>query len=218
MQTFLPHPDFDRSATVLDARRLGKQRVEVLQIVRALTVPTYAWKSHPAVLMWQGHEEALGAYGAAVVRAWRALGFGDTCEATIVADLAAAGVLGIRTQAELEAAGELPPWLGDEALHRSHQSALVRKDPDWYRPRFPDVPDDLPYVWPVRSPNAIAAEERRAAAAVAREQRAQRAAAVAAERAARRRSQAAKKAARTRRANAARAAQRPATGEDRRAD
>ena len=39
-------------------------------------------------------------------------------------------------------------WLGDPAVHRSHQSALVRKDPDHYRPLFPDVPDDLPYVWP----------------------------------------------------------------------
>jgi hypothetical protein len=94
----------------------------------------------------------------------------------------------------------------------------VRKDPEWYRPHFPDVPDDLPYLWPVRSPNVIAAEERRAAAAIAREERAQRAAAVAAERAARRRSQAAKKAARTRRANAARAAQRPAPGEEPRPD
>ena len=206
MQTFLPHPDFDRSAAVIDARRLGKQRVEVLQIVRALTVPTYAWKSHPAVLMWQGYEEALGCYGAAVVRAWRALGFGDTCEATIVADLAVAGVVGIRTQAELAAAGELPPWLGDEALHRSHQSALVRKDPAVYRPLFPDVPDDLPYLWPVRAPGVLEAERRRAEAQVAREARAVAKAAAEAERARRRRSQAAKKAAKTRKANAARAA------------
>lgn len=37
MQTFVPFPDFARSAAVLDDKRLGKQRVEVLQIVRALT-------------------------------------------------------------------------------------------------------------------------------------------------------------------------------------
>jgi hypothetical protein len=45
-------------------------------------------------------------------------------------------------------AGELPPWLGDEALHLSHRSALFRKDPDFYRPLFGEVPADLPYVWP----------------------------------------------------------------------
>ena len=44
--------------------------------------------------------------------------------------------------------GRLPPWVGDEALHLSHRSALVRKDPEHYRPIFGYVPDDLPYVWP----------------------------------------------------------------------
>lgn len=42
----------------------------------------------------------------------------------------------------------LPPWLGDSAFHRSHQSALRRKDPAYYGPHFPDVSDDLPYLWP----------------------------------------------------------------------
>lgn len=45
----------------------------------------------------------------------------------------------------------MPRWLADEEFHRSHRSSLVRKDPDFYRPLFPDVPDDLPYVWPERS-------------------------------------------------------------------
>jgi hypothetical protein len=66
-------------------------------------------------------------------------------------DLAAAGVpVPPRRQSELEAAGALPEWLGDEALHRSHRSALLRKDPGWYGRFFPDVADDLPYVWPSR--------------------------------------------------------------------
>ncbi|HSH62169.1 MAG TPA: hypothetical protein VK988_21475 [Acidimicrobiales bacterium] len=62
------------------------------------------------------------------------------------------------SQAELAGAGELPAWLFDEALHRSHRSAVVRKDPSVYRLLFPDVPDDLPYVWPVRSETALQAE------------------------------------------------------------
>ncbi|MGW2441596.1 hypothetical protein ACWCY1_33455, partial [Streptomyces goshikiensis] len=53
-----------------------------------------------------------------------------------------------RTQEQLAAEGDLPQWLGAPDIHRSHQSALVRKDPAFYRERFPDVPDDLPYVWP----------------------------------------------------------------------
>ena len=39
-------------------------------------------------------------------------------------------------------------WLGDRAFHRSHRSVLVQKDPSHYRPLFPGVPEDLPYVWP----------------------------------------------------------------------
>ena len=49
MQTFLPYPDFVASARCLDRRRLGKQRVEVLQLLRALLVPGSGWANHPAV-------------------------------------------------------------------------------------------------------------------------------------------------------------------------
>ena len=48
---------------MLDPLRLGKQRVEALQILRALTVPGYGWRHHPAVKMWAGYEEALVRYG-----------------------------------------------------------------------------------------------------------------------------------------------------------
>ncbi len=120
MQTFLPYADFDDCAAVLDDRRLGKQRVEALQVMRALTIERYGWKSHPVVLMWTGYEEALAAYGTAICREWCRRGYADTCALKIQADARAGGVPIIRTQAELAAAGRLPPWLGDEAVHRSH--------------------------------------------------------------------------------------------------
>ena len=71
-------------------------------------------------------------------------GFADTVLDTLLAEAPASP----RTQADLARRRRLPPWLGRRALHRSHQSALVRKDPVHYRPFFPNVPDDLPYVWP----------------------------------------------------------------------
>jgi hypothetical protein len=148
MQTFLPWPDFERSARSLDDRRLGKQRVEAMQVLRALTRPTYGWQHHPAVRMWRGHEEALGAYALAVCREWRRRSYADTCAPTILADLAAAGLPSPpRLQHEL-GPDDLPDWLGDEAFHRSHRSALLRKDPQHYAAEFAGVPDDLPYVWP----------------------------------------------------------------------
>lgn len=36
MQTFLPYADYEQSAAVLDQKRLGKQRVETLQIMQVL--------------------------------------------------------------------------------------------------------------------------------------------------------------------------------------
>ena len=154
MQTFLPWPDFARSAAALDAKRLGKQRVECLQVVRGLTVPGYGWRHHPAVRMWRGHLEALGRYALACCEAWTGRGHDDTCAATLVVDLRAAGVTGIRSQEELAATGDLPWWIGDDDFHRAHRSALVRKDPAHYGPLFPGVPDDLPYVWPLPDPPA----------------------------------------------------------------
>lgn len=149
MQTFLPYPDFTACARVLDRRRLGKQRVEVLQVLRGLTVAGYGWRHHPAVRMWAGYEEALVRYGLEVVSVWRASGAADTLARSLTGELSdRCGIQPVRTQDVLGNHGELPPWLGDPDLHRSHRSALVRKDPQAYRPVFPDVPDDLAYVWP----------------------------------------------------------------------
>ncbi|MGW0535584.1 MSMEG_6728 family protein [Streptomyces sp. NPDC003032] len=149
MQTFLPYPEFTRSAAVLDRARLGKQRVEALQVLRGLTVPGYGWRHHPAVRMWAGYEEALVRYGLDVCAVWVAQGRPDSCAATLVTDFTRhrPGVT-VRAQEQLADNGELPPWLGDPAFHRSHQSALARKDPEFYSTLFPGVPDDLPYVWP----------------------------------------------------------------------
>jgi hypothetical protein len=156
MQTFTPYSDFEESLRTLDLKRLGKQRVEVIQIVRALTVPGYAWSSHPAVLMWKGYEEALGRYGLIACKVWTERGFGDSCAATIAADLRAAGIAEIRSYQELAANDALPPWLFDEAVQLSHRSSLLRKDPEHYGPLFPpDTPRDLDYIWPVRSAAVI---------------------------------------------------------------
>lgn len=144
MQTFVPYPSFARSAEVLDDRRLGKQRVETLQILRALVWPTYGWKRHPAVLMWQGFTPALVAYGVAMCDEWRRRGHRDGMR---VAMLEYTGGREVSWSWCLKE-GLLPPWIGNEALHLSHRSKLVGKDPDHYRHVFPGVPDDLEYVWP----------------------------------------------------------------------
>jgi Pyrimidine dimer DNA glycosylase len=141
VQTFLPYADFEASARSLDPARLGKQRVEVLQILRAITFPSYGWTNHPATIMWRGYVPALTSYGLAMVDAWTKGGAGDTTRSQIAEF--APGADGVPAPSV-----PLPLWLGNEALHRSHQSNLLRKSPEFYGPRFPGVPADLPYVWP----------------------------------------------------------------------
>ena len=138
MQTFLPYDSFSRSAAVLDQARLGKQRVETLQVLRALVIPDYGWQSHPAMRMWMGHIPALTAYGLAMTNEWTKRGHADT-------------VYGQLLEFAPEAADHdvvLPPWFGDAALHESHRSNLIAKSPDFYAPLFPGTRGGLPYVWP----------------------------------------------------------------------
>ncbi|TDQ43646.1 MSMEG_6728 family protein [Actinorugispora endophytica] len=144
MQTFLPHPGFADCARALDDRRLGKQRVEALQLLRALVWPRYGWRNHPATVMWRGFVPALVGYGAAVCREWRGRAYAD---AVLPALLEFSGGT-VPEERWLRDNDLLPPWLGDEDVHRSHRASLARKDPDHYGPLFPGTPADLPYTWP----------------------------------------------------------------------
>lgn len=131
MNTFLPYPDFAKSARVLDYRRLGKQRVECLQLLNALSGKTKGWVNHPAAKMWRGYEMALAAYKNACILEWISRGYKNTMELSVIIT-----------------PYTLPPWFGDPDLHESHQSNLLRKDPKFYGPLFPGVPDDFEYYWP----------------------------------------------------------------------
>ncbi len=132
MQTFLPYPDFKKSAVVLDRQRLGKQRVECLQLLKG------QWSNHPASKMWRGSEYHLACYGLVICEEWRQRGYKDTVFDSILELL------------KTKYFGTLQPeWLGNPEFHLSHQSNLVRKAPEHYRKYFPEVPDNLEYVWPV---------------------------------------------------------------------
>ena len=137
MQTFLPYADFEESAQVLDYRRLGKQRVETWQLIRAINGETRGWRNHPAAIMWRDHIPALAVYGATMCREWIRRGYNDS----------------MLDRFEVIISGEpgpleLPSWLGNKNFHLSHQSNLLRKFPEHYRLHWPDVDDALPYIWP----------------------------------------------------------------------
>ncbi len=128
----------ERNARNLDNRRLGKQRIEAIQILRTLLgISSQGWKHHPIVKMWRGYEPyLLKVYLKAIMGEWAARGYCNEKCTNHVNELLPL------------VPGEpvAPPWI-DEPFMRSHRSNLVRKDPGFYRPRFPDIPADLPYDW-----------------------------------------------------------------------
>lgn len=144
MQTFLPYECFQSSAKVLDQKRLGKQRVEVLQLLNSTkklnnNEPVRGWKNHPCRKMWHKYQNALVQYGLAICTEWISRGYNDTCLEKILAHY------------NSKEPTIMPEWLGDEKLHLSHKSMLIQKDPYHYVPYWPTVPRDLEYIWPVEA-------------------------------------------------------------------
>lgn len=137
MQTFLPYKSYVKSAECLDNARLGKQRVEVKQIFRALTDPTYGWQHHPAVNMWRGHHKNLLRYGMIICQEWICRGCKDTLHDEFLE------IFLMLPEVDIP-----PAWVGNNRFHRSHRSNLLRKFPEHYRQYFPKTPDNLPYIWP----------------------------------------------------------------------
>jgi hypothetical protein len=159
MQTFLPYPDFLCSLRSLDYRRLGKQRLEALQILKIITqdytlissfthdfypsteiqkhgTTKMGWQNHPAVLMWKGYEMALANYYNSSLDVWKEMGYKQNMlKATIH---------------KMERA-VMPDWFGNPDFHASHRSNLLRKNREFYSKYTWAEPDNLEYVWPVIS-------------------------------------------------------------------
>jgi hypothetical protein len=135
MQTFLPYANFAISAQVLDYKRLGKQRVEAMQLYRKLRGDdtSKVWSNHPALLMWKGYENALAIYYNYIRQEWIDRGYKNTMpELDVFYD------------------ATMPPWLSDDKFHASHRSNLLRKLPEHYSKFGWTEPNDMEYVWPVR--------------------------------------------------------------------
>jgi len=150
MQTFLPYQDFKKSLDCLDNKRLGKQRVEALQILNTLTGKSQGWKNHPAVKMWRGYEVALEYYKNLAIQEWEDRGFNNSMWRTFefVSDMCL--ICGHNPRIDTDYAVSIPHWLTPEFCS-SHRSSLLRKDPIWYGQFGWTEPNNLPYIWPGRN-------------------------------------------------------------------
>ena len=137
MQTFLPFSDFIRSLQLLDNKRLGKQRVEAFQLVKAIEgAPKIdgkaykGWVHHPATIMWKKYPEALKLYYNFAIIIWESREFKNSLSLFEIPDVILA-----------------PEWLGFEPFHSSHRSNLLKKDFQFYSQyKWSDDPKNL-YIW-----------------------------------------------------------------------
>jgi len=144
MNTFLPYPDFQKSAQCLDYKRLGKQRVEAWQIYLALTNKNYGWKNHPIVKMWKGYELALLYYGYCICVEWIKRGYKDNLLQRFEKEF-------YKDTNELEDIEiymvNMPSWLGNKKFHSAMRSNLLRKDKKYYSKFGWKEKNNLSYYW-----------------------------------------------------------------------
>lgn len=142
MQTFLPYPDFTRSARALDDKRLNRQRSEVKMILNVVAGinPTSKHRHHPAAKMWKNFPRALALYGLAICCEQRRRGKKDTLKPWF------------RCMASQLRGTGLPRWIGDERIHSAHRARLLEKDPNWYAQFNWTEQPTKENVWPTKLP------------------------------------------------------------------
>jgi len=125
MQTFLPEADFQEAAMRLDRKRLIKQSVENLQILKSLSgmYESGAWSNHPAVKMWRGHEDFLFLYNEAIIKEIILRGYKNTTHIQFD-EIYEENFLGLES--------DTPRWLNNKKLHYTHKGRLFEKDPEHY--------------------------------------------------------------------------------------
>lgn len=165
MQTFLPYVSFEASATSLDSKRLGKQRIETLQIMMALVDNgglRGGWRAHPASRMWRGHLGWLMAYQEAICREWTLVrGFKDTCRTKTLANLSRNPEALKEWKLIEDGRSDLVPmpWFLDHPVTQfSHRASLVTKAPKIYMPQFGPLLGGVNYYWTEETANSRALE------------------------------------------------------------
>lgn len=146
MQTFVPDErGFIESLSKLDNKRLGKQRVEAAQIIKALLDPDYGWQNHPAVNMWRNDLWPLMRYHDVCIQVWKNRGFKNNMPRFIDSlKITKIGLYKIT-----HPYWQNPKWWGQKTVHSSHRANLIRKDPGFYGNFGWSETEMEGYTWPV---------------------------------------------------------------------
>lgn len=146
VNTFIVSDDYETTARLLDYKRLGKQRVEAMQIINVLEREergeiNKGWKNHPATKMWRGNVNQLKKYTNVMITEWIRRGYKNTMKFYSIDE----------TDVESENETDVPWFVKWKPLQYSHMASLVRKDRDFYKPlfkgKYPIVYSLYTYLW-----------------------------------------------------------------------
>jgi hypothetical protein len=139
MQTFLPYADFERIAQCLDlSRHCAMLRESQQTLDTLLLTPTKkgtirrGYLHHPILNLWRGYEDALKLYINKMREGWLLKGKNSKLPFYV-----------------LPHEVKMPPWIGDERLHKAHRSQLYYKNPQYYS-QFNWIEANEPlkdYIW-----------------------------------------------------------------------
>ena len=102
--------------SILDSKRLGKQRIEAQTIIKTLDGQGSGYLvSLPIVRMWSEHVEALKYYFNCCVDEWVSRGYKNNLE-----------------KYELKGIPVFPFWFSNKQVHESMKASLLRKNEEYY--------------------------------------------------------------------------------------
>lgn len=126
------HTDFLINAKLLDDQRLGKQRVEAMQILHILQGKQKGFSKHPIVKSWQGYEDGLKYYINCCIYEWVQRGMQNNMKVYDIPDQIV-----------------VPWWVFWRPLIMSHRMMMTRKDKRYVgKFKVDDGYADYGYIWP----------------------------------------------------------------------
>lgn len=129
MQTYLPYPDFVKSAEALDTQRLGTQIEDCVKILDTLhEVSDLSHYRDPIVRMWKFYEYRLSQFGLICCQEWYE-------RHEIDHDLL--GKVNEHSNWSEGETTEYPIWWGDVDIHIQWRRLLIGEAPKFYQTMWP---------------------------------------------------------------------------------
>lgn len=172
VNTFIISTHLPDTFSLLDYKRLGKQRLEAKQLINILEkmdngedVNNIGFAKHPACLMWFGYTNALKAYFNLCVIEWISRGYKNTMELYDVdhdkfvnVECEFDGISTVFKGEDGDNPYEFPPFASFPPFILSHKAALIRKNPVYYKDLLCEEVEPyikLGYLWPSKVSDEI---------------------------------------------------------------